>query len=255
MLAYFNDPELSRWLNGYWPAGPLGLVASYLLTIFLLKQWMNKRNPIKLKTPLVAWNTCLAIFSIAAFVQFAPGGTVYSLAKGGFVYSVCSVEPFSTPKLTFWMAIFIVSKFIEFGDTIFLVLRKAPLTFLHVYHHLSVAVYSWFGGRDKNSIGHWFITMNLAVHSIMYTYFALKGLGVNVPSIVAKAITSLQLVQFAVGLACVLVATVRLWRGEGCNSTMASALFGLVIYLSYLMLFTNFFYHRYIKPKPKHKEN
>ena len=258
MLAYFNDPELSRWLNGYWPAGPLGLGVSYLLTLFLLKQWMNKRDPIKLKTPLIAWNTCLAIFSIAAFVQFAPGAVLYGLAKGGFVYSVCSVEPFPTPKLTFWMAMFIVSKFVEFGDTIFLVLRKAPLTFLHVYHHLSVAMYAWFGGIDRSSLGHWFLTMNFAVHSIMYTYFVLKGFGVNVPSIVARAITSLQLLQFAVGLACILVATMRLWRGEECNSTMACALFGLVIYLSYLVLFTNFFYRRYIvKPKPKesNKEN
>ena len=255
MLAYFNDPELSLWLNGYWPAGPLGLGASYLLILFLLKQWMNERDPIKLKTPLIMWNACLAIFSIVALVQFAPGAVVYGLTKGGFVYSVCSVEPFPTPKFTFWMAMFIISKFVEFGDTIFLVLRKAPLTFLHVYHHLSVAMYSWFGGTDRSSLGHWFCTMNFAVHSIMYTYFALKGLGVNMPSVVSKAITFLQLTQFAVGLTCVLVVLMRLWRGEECNSTMACALFGLVIYLSYLVLFTNFFYHRYLKPSPKHKVN
>lgn len=254
MLAYFNDPGLARWLNGYWPAGPLGLGASYLLTLFLLKQWMDRREPIKLKTPLIAWNTCLAIFSVTAFVQFAPGTALGDLVKGGFVYSVCSVEPFPTPKLTFWMAMFIVSKFVEFGDTIFLVLRKAPLTFLHVYHHVSVAVYAWFGGVDRSSLGHWFLTMNFAVHSIMYTYFALKGLGVNIPSIIAKVITSLQLFQFVVGLACVLVATVRLWQGEECNSSMACSLFGLVIYLSYLVLFTNFFYHRYVKPNPKGKK-
>ena len=251
MLAYFNDPKLSDWLNGYWPVGPIGLGVSYLLTLFVLKQWMSKREPIKLKTPLIAWNACLAVFSIAAFVQFAPSAVLSSLAKGGFVYSVCSVEPFPTPKLTFWMAMFIVSKFVEFGDTIFLVLRKAPLTFLHVYHHLTVAMYGWFGGTDRSTLGHWFLSMNFAVHSIMYTYFVLKGIGVYVPPIVAKAITSLQLIQFSVGLACILVVIVRLSKGESCNSTMACALFGLVIYASYLILFVNFFYHRYIRHTPR----
>lgn len=251
----FSDPALANWLNSGWPVAPLGLSATYLLLLFLLSQWMKERNPIKLKTPLIAWNSCLAAFSILACFKYAPEAVLNGIAKGGFVYSVCSVKPFSTQNLTFWMAMFIVSKFVEFGDTIFLVLRKAPLTFLHVYHHVSVAVYAWFGGTDRSLLGHWFLTMNFAVHSIMYTYFALKGFGVNVPSVIAKAITSLQLVQFLVGLVVVLTTAARLWSGESCNSTFECTAFGLGIYGSYLVLFSNFFYHRYIKPKPTKKEN
>lgn len=255
MLSYYlTDPLLANWLDGGWPIAPLGVGVAYLLILFLLKQWMDKREAIKPKTPLILWNTCLAVFSIIAFVKFAPSAVLTGLAKGGFIYSVCLVKPFSTETLVFWMSMFIISKFIEFGDTIFLVLRKAPLTFLHVYHHLTVAIYGWFGGTDRSLLGHWFLSMNFGVHSIMYTYFMLKGFGVNVPSVVAKAITSLQLLQFLMGLLVILISGVHIWYGYECNSTMACTVFGLVIYGSYLLLFSNFFYHRYIKSKPK-KEN
>ena len=215
---------------------------------------MAEREPIKTKGPLILWNTGLAVFSVVAFVQFAPSAVLKGLASGGFIHSVCLVEPFSTQTLTFWMSMFIISKFVEFGDTLFLVLRKAPLTFLHVYHHVTVAIYGWFGGTDRSLLGHWFLSTNFFVHSIMYTYFMLKGLGVKVPSFVAQIITSLQLAQFCMGLAVVAVSAVRLLRGEVCNSTMACASYGLVIYSSYLVLFLNFFYHRYIKPKAKKRE-
>ena len=96
--------------------------------------------------------------------------------------------------------------------------------------------------------------MNLAVHSIMYSYFLLKGLGIKVPSVFAKVITSLQLVQFFMGLLCVVVASYRLSNGEACHSAKDFTYLGLLIYGSYFVLFVNFFYHRYIKSKPKTKE-
>ena len=252
MFLHLYDRELSdKWLNAYWPVLPGGLSAFYLLIVFVLKRCMDKREAIKPKAPIIIWNTCLAVFSAAGVVKFVPPALLDELAIGGFVQSVCLIKPFSTETVNFWMSLFVISKFVEFGDTIFLVLRKAPLTFLHVYHHVTVALYSWHGATSRSSVGHWFVSMNFAVHSLMYTYFSMKGFGVNVPSVVAKVITSLQLLQFFIGLVCVIIAAARLWGGEICNSTVDVTLFGLVIYGSYLVLFLNFFYHRYIKQKPK----
>ena len=252
MFEYLTELELTdRWLSGGWPVVPVGLSGCYLLLVFLLKKWMNKRPPIKSKPLIILWNTCLAVFSITGFVKFAPSALIQELASGGFVHSVCLINAFATPTLNLWMSLFIISKFVEFGDTVFLLLRKAPLTFLHVYHHVSVAIFTWYGSTSRSSVGHWFAAMNFAVHSFMYTYFMLKGFGLNVPSVVAQIITSLQLAQFFMGLTVVVVSAVRLWQGEVCNSAIDFTLFGLVIYGSYLILFINFFYHRYIKPKPK----
>lgn len=250
--SYLLDQELTRrWLLGYWPVAPLSLCLLYLLVVYTLKQWMDGRNPMKLKVPLIVWNALLAGFSITAFVQFAPQGLLYELTKGGFVHSVCLLQPFSTPTLNLWSTLFILSKFLEFGDTIFLVLKKSSLTFLHVYHHVTVAMYTWFGGTDRSSVGHWFCAMNYGVHSVMYTYFMLRVVGVRLPSVIPRMITSLQLCQFMMGLICLAVASVRLWLGEECNTTVACAISGLIMYGSYLLLFMNFFYNRYIKKRQK----
>ena len=252
MLEYFTERELTdKWLRYGWPVIPIGLSGGYLLLVFLLKKWMNGRDPIKSKPMIILWNSCLAVFSTAGFVRFAPSALIKELASGGFVHSVCLINPFATPILNFWMSLFIISKFVEFGDTVFLLLRKAPLTFLHVYHHVIVVIYTWYGSTTRSSVGHWFCSMNFAAHSCMYTYFLLKGLGVRVPSVVAQFVTSLQLAQFFMALIVVVISAVRLWQGEPCNSAVDFTLFGLVIYGSHLILFINFFYHRYIKPKPK----
>ena len=205
----------------------------------------------KLRPALTVWNTCLAAFSIVAFVSFTPSGLIYEILQGGFIHSVCLVKPFSTPELNFWATLFILSKFAEFGDTFFLIFKKSPLTFLHVYHHVTVALYAWFGGIDRSSIGHWFGAMNFGVHSVMYTYFMLKSLGVNLPLVFARSITILQLSQFFMGLLCIVVVAMRLWQGKECNTTETSTIVGLIIYGSYLVLFLKFFYHRYVKRRPK----
>ena len=252
MMRYLREPELMQiWLVGLWPAVPLCLSALYLILVFLAKKWMEGRSSMKLRPALIAWNTCLAVFSIIAFIQFTPSGLIHELLQGGFIHSVCLLKPFSDPELNFWTTLFILSKFVEFGDTFFLVFKKSPLTFLHVYHHVTVAMYTWFGGTDGSSVGHWFCAMNYGVHSVMYTYFMLKSLGVNLPSTVARSITILQLSQFIMGLVCIVVAAVRLWQGKECNTTETCAIVGLIIYGSYFVLFLNFFYHRYVKGRSK----
>ena len=252
ILSYLREPELTKiWLIGLWPAVPLSFSALYLILIYVAKKWMEGRDSMKLRPALIVWNTCLASFSVIAFIQFTPSGLIYEICQGGFIHSVCLVKPFSTPELNFWSTLFILSKFVEFGDTFFLIFKKSPLTFLHVYHHVTVAVYTWFGGIDRSSIGHWFCAMNYGVHSVMYTYFMLKSLGVNLTSVIARSITALQLSQFFMGLVCIIVVASRLWQGKECNTSEMCAIVGLVIYGSYLMLFLNFFYYRYIKQRPK----
>ena len=76
-------------------------------------------------------------------------------------------------------------------------------------------VYVFYCFSQFTSCARWFMTMNYFVHSLMYTYFALRAMRwerknlksnyflirVRVPKVVAMIITSLQLVQMVVGCA------------------------------------------------------
>ena len=76
----------------------------------------------------------------------------------------------------YWTFMFVMSKVPELGDTIFIVLRKQPLIFLHWYHHITVLLYSWYSYSEYTAAARWFVTMNYLVHSVMYTYYAFKAM-------------------------------------------------------------------------------
>ena len=88
----------------------------------------------------------------------------------------------------------------ELGDTIFIVLRKQKLIFLHWYHHITVLIYCWYSFSQYTAPARWFVVMNFIVHSIMYTYYALKAMRVKLPKMLSIFITSCQIIQMIFGL-------------------------------------------------------
>ena len=70
----------------------------------------------------------------------------------------------------------IVHQLPELVDTVFIVLRKQKLIFLHWYHHITVLIYCWYSFSQYTAPARWFVVMNFVVHSIMYTYYAFRAL-------------------------------------------------------------------------------
>lgn len=200
--------------------------------------------------PLVAWNVCLALFSLLGLMRTS-GFVLSFLRLRGLHSSVC-VEPVVSGPYGFWCWLFVLSKVPELGDTVFIVLRKQPLIFLHWFHHMSVLLLVWVANSDSFSIGGSFITMNFAVHSFMYSYFACKAMGLRVPKVWAQGITSSQLLQMVVGTAvCLYCLHQRLkgegQEGEGCGTHPLTLYLSLGLYAAYLVLFANFFCSSYLK--------
>ena len=132
------------------------------------------------------------------------------------------------------------------GDTVFIVLRKQRLIFLHWYHHITVLVYSWYSYKDQVAGGGWFMTMNYVVHSLMYTYYAARAARMRVPRPCAMVITATQIMQMVMGLA--VLGLVYHWKHEvRCPSYLDNIVWGSLMYLSYLVLFAVFFYKSYLK--------
>lgn len=158
----------------------------------------------------------------------------------------------------FWTWLFVLSKLPELGDTLFIVLRKQPLIFLHWYHHITVLIYSWFSYTEYTASARWFIVMNYCVHALMYSYYALRAMKFNPPRFISMIITSLQLTQMIIGCA------INIWAHDylktagrnSCNISPINIKLSIAMYFSYFVLFARFFYKTYLsssgkKSKPK----
>lgn len=148
-----------------------------------------------------------------------------------------------------WSFLFVLSKLPELGDTVFIVLRKQPLIFLHWYHHITVLLYSWFSYTEYTSSARWYIVMNYCVHSIMYSYYALRSMGYQPWKNIAMLITSCQLTQMIVGCAVNIWAAQYLQEGkQECHISWFNIKLSLAMYFSYFVLFARFFYKAYVSP-------
>lgn len=242
------DINYTAWWTYEYLYVPPAVSIVYLALVFGGRKWMEKNKPFDFRLALTVWNCVLATFSIVGFLVMMPPA-IHAIYTKGYVHAVCNSKINTSPLLSLWALLFVLSKVVEFGDTFFIVLRKSPLSFLHWYHHITVLMYSWYGLATRNSAGHLFSSLNFGVHSVMYSYYMFKAMGFRVSSKIAKAITVLQLVQFLIGLVLVLIG-MRMWFEEiecGMNGTHVKA--GLIMYGSYFILFLNFAYHRYIKQK------
>lgn len=147
----------------------------------------------------------------------------------------------------FWSSLFALSKIVELGDTVFIVLRKQPLIFLHWYHHITVIYFTWYSYALLMGTSRWYIVMNYFVHSWMYSYYALKAMGFKPPRFIAMMVTTMQLVQMVVGFFVTGAAYYYIMNGEKeCHATTLNIVSGLLMYFSYFVLFAMYFYKTYL---------
>ncbi|GET87100.1 fatty acid elongase, putative [Leishmania tarentolae] len=143
---------------------------------------------------------------------------------------------------------FMLSKIPEMLDTAFLVFQKKPVIFLHWYHHVTVMLYCWHAWMASTSNGLWFVCMNYSVHSIMYFYYFVAACGYGkLLRPVAPLITFLQIAQMVAGSLIAMYVLYMDQFGGGCDCRSSDAVLALMMYVSYFILFSNFFRRRYMK--------
>ena len=240
-----DKAKLSRWQMDYWW---LSVVASviYLMLLYAGKKFMKHREPYNFRNALFLWNVGLAVFSIMGTLSCVPN-LVHLLYRKGFVFSSCRTMMYDNSSLQLWNFFFGLSKIAEFGDTFFLVVRKSRVQFLHWYHHVTVLVLTWYGLGARQSNGHWFGAMNYAVHSVMYSYFAVYATGKKISPLISKLVTVLQIAQMFVGIAVNFAIYIAFQRGEVCDVNSTFLYMGSFIYGTYAFLFIKFYFAKYSK--------
>ncbi|CAL8297809.1 unnamed protein product [Merluccius merluccius] len=247
----FDERSAIEWMQANWTKAFV-FCGLYAMLVFGGQHFMKERQKLNLRRPLVLWSLSLAVFSIVGAVRTG-WYMLHVLSSSGFKTSICDQGFYYGPVSKFWAYAFVLSKAPELGDTAFIVLRKQRLIFLHWYHHITVLLYSWYSYKDTVAGGGWFMTMNFSVHALMYSYYAARAAGLRVPRPLAVLITSAQIGQMAMGVA--VSALVYRWMQTGdCHSYLDNIVWAALMYLSYLVLFSQFFYQTYLKrgaPPPK----
>nr|XP_009669648.1 PREDICTED: elongation of very long chain fatty acids protein 6-like [Struthio camelus australis] len=174
------------------------------------------------------------------------------LSTKGFRQLVCDRTIYFHPITKLWGYLFVLSKVLELGDTVFIVLRKQRLIFLHWYHHAVTLIYSWFAYKQIVPGCSLLITMNFTVHTFMYSYYAMRAAGFWVPRYIAIAITFSQILQMLVAV--IVNILLFFWmEKEISHAVWSGVFFSFVMYLSYLVLFCNFFSKTYLTSAKKSK--
>ncbi|CAI4228442.1 unnamed protein product [Auanema sp. JU1783] len=241
----FPEKEGRKWVADHFD---LTIQASilYVVVVFGTKFFMRNRQPFALFVPLNIWNFILAAFSIIGTIKLAPDffGTIQNK---GLTNSYCYAYDFTKGENGYWVWLFIVSKLFELTDTVFLVLRKRPLMFLHWYHHILTLIYAFYSHPSTPGFNRYGIFLNFFVHAFMYSYYFLRSMKIRVPGIIAKFITSIQILQFIISCAVLAHIGVLVYiQGVKCDFDTNVFYLASFMDITYLLLFINFFLQSYV---------
>jgi hypothetical protein len=223
---------------------------TYFVVIFGGQFLMKNSAPMQLKFLFQTHNFLLTVASASLLLLFVEQLSPILLNNGIF-YAVCNQSSW-TQKLEVLYYLNYLVKYWELVDTVFLVLKKKKLEFLHVYHHSMTMALCYTQLVGQTSVSWVPITLNLIVHVFMYYYYFRTASGAKIWW--KKYLTTMQIVQFVVDLFFIyfcsytyFTSTYWPWLPNAghCSGTEGAAIFGCMLLSSYLLLFIQFYFKTY----------
>lgn len=251
-ILEYGDPRTltTNWLVKRGLVHSAMIVAIYLAFVTSIGQrLMAKRAPFHMRPILLFYNFSM---SAANFVFFY--STLIDSDFGRKIFDFKFPDISDTRPATMAMinlrSYYVISKYFDLFDTIAFVLTKkfGHLTFLHLYHHSSVAFLgslclALFPGAQPLAL---FMIVNSFIHVIMYSYYGLSLLGPTVRRFLwwKRYLTQLQIIQFAIYIA---YFTVFVFKQEGYPNFLVGVGYSQAPLFTYL--FVQFYRRTYTKDK------
>jgi len=227
---------------------PMAMTFSYLISLPLLRSFAKHflSSNVDVKALL-----CESMILYNAVQVLLNGWMVYRILDavlfrghpfiGGPIYLVDTGASYAV-----W--VHYLNKYLEFMDTFFMVLRGKmdQVSFLHVYHHTSIAWAWWFGLKLYPGGDIYFgALLNSWIHVMMYSYYTLSLLKISCPW--KKYLTQAQLIQF---LSVLVYTSCSLYRMKDGNwRHYAACSIQTFEMISLFVLFMHFYSKAYSKKK------
>jgi len=188
-------------------------------------------------------NVGLSILS-AAMLGIVIIGSLYDQKFDDIHSTICKPHSDHNDWIVLAGTIFLYSKYLEWGDTLFLHLSGKPISMLQYTHHMSTALLVYVVTIDGVIVPATptFLGINCLVHIPMYWYFAFPR-GSLYPF--RRMITQSQIVQHVICIAF----TGYSFVADDCSDGFVGRVFIVVMYSMYLIFFTQFYIVSYMKKK------
>uniref|UniRef100_A0A6B2LD01 Elongation of fatty acids protein n=1 Tax=Arcella intermedia TaxID=1963864 RepID=A0A6B2LD01_9EUKA len=183
------------------------LSVMYLVMITVGCYLMKGRKPFNVTPLTIPHNLVMCLFSIYCFVGMTRTFTFNYInhpSQNPFVV-FCDPDNNLYQDMNYWYYLFYVSKFVEYLDTVFLILKGKQVMppensqyTLHVFHHAVTATMSWICLYYHIAIAWIGPILNTFVHIWMYGYYALAEMNKIDRRLGGKFITPIQIIQFVV---------------------------------------------------------
>jgi len=256
LQAIYNAHPMTDWMNHTWWI-PLTVCTLYVLMIPFLKSIMAEREKLLL-TPLVtAWNVFLSVFSMFGAYYTVP--VLFNrILSHGFESTVCDPgTEYGHGYCGLFVFLFIVSKLFETVDTFFLLTRKSTVISSLVSscncHALLLACLC-----DPDRVC-WHVVRRDELlctfgHVFVLRWYMCGKTTRNLVKPFAMAITSCQILQMVVGIGVLVYSVMVQIQGRHCEINQSNQIMGLLMYVSYFLLFAKLFIEHYILGGKEKKE-
>eukprot|EP01097_Dermamoeba_algensis_P005329 TRINITY_DN3386_c0_g1_i1.p1 TRINITY_DN3386_c0_g1~~TRINITY_DN3386_c0_g1_i1.p1 ORF type:complete len:258 (-),score=50.29 TRINITY_DN3386_c0_g1_i1:41-814(-) len=228
----------------------LNVVGLYLLMIVGLSRYMKDKKEWSVKNFSRVYDVVQVLLCsyMTYGLAITPIQAVLATDWNNFDFTDFLIRTIGSPvhsaHVERMMIVHYFSKVLDFVDTFIILVKKDDrrLSFLHVYHHVSVfLVWGYLGkesmlSAESNGIG---AAYNSFIHVLMYSHYLLTSFRINNPF--KQALTQMQITQFYVLFA---HACFCMW-----HSTHALAYLQLLYMIVMILLFTNFYRQTYAAQK------
>jgi elongation of very long chain fatty acids protein 7 len=216
---YGDERTKDLWLMDR-PLTILGICLGYVVLVkYIGPKFMEGRKPFELNRLMMVYNFAQVFFNTWLFSEFLINGWL-----NDYSFRCQPNNPEKTGKslrMALGCYFFFLSKFSDFIDTFFFILRKknSHISALHVIHHattpisgecrllffyektrLTSSFKGWIGSMF-GPVGHGtlIVLLNSFIHIVMYLYYAITAMGwTKISKMMKKSLTTSQIIQFVI---------------------------------------------------------